>query len=180
MKALLQPPMVTDMRTLHSWNNWIPLKINIFRWRTLQERIPKALTRRGIQVDTTLFGNYEDDMEHILTARESTAQIWNRVATWIKLPPIFVFSVNDLLSPHEPLYQPNTSRKLRQAIILTTAWCIWKAHNNLYTITNQFISKDYFKRSNTFHIFGSKTGRNFVIYIGWIGVIILFNLLYGF
>lgn len=52
------------------WVKWIPLKINCFVWRLLQNRILTSanLIGRGISVSSTLCPfccNVEDDTEHV-------------------------------------------------------------------------------------------------------------------
>jgi len=86
MKRLLQPPSVEDFRLAHTWNNWVPLKTNIFGWRAIQERLPtkKALARRGVNIDSTtcpICNFNEEDMEHLLTACEPTNQLWNQISS---------------------------------------------------------------------------------------------------
>ncbi|KAK1411374.1 hypothetical protein QVD17_37922 [Tagetes erecta] len=53
------------------WNNWVPIKVNIFGWLAEMERIATgtALSQRGISLDTTccpLCGDYEETATHLI------------------------------------------------------------------------------------------------------------------
>ncbi|KAK1409431.1 hypothetical protein QVD17_35957 [Tagetes erecta] len=55
MTMIAQNPNYDSQQLLFSWNRWTPLKVNVFGWRALRNRLPTktALRKRGIQVDST-------------------------------------------------------------------------------------------------------------------------------
>ncbi|KAJ0497884.1 putative reverse transcriptase zinc-binding domain-containing protein [Helianthus annuus] len=118
------------------WNNWVPLKANIFLWKAEMNRIPTltALTSRSIQVGTTvckLCGHDEETSEHLFTSCFFASQVWWLVANWCKVPPIFAFSTRDLLLVHKVQRLDRRLKKVFHGIMITACWCIWKTRNGV-------------------------------------------------
>ncbi|KAL8214499.1 hypothetical protein R6Q57_003948 [Mikania cordata] len=55
--------------------------------------------------------------------------IWQRISSWCKLQPIYVFSVKDLLQIHGLGNWCERKKEAIHAMILTAMWCIWKDRN---------------------------------------------------
>lgn len=136
IKNLVQAPSAVNQSTSFQWNNWLPLKTNIFGWRTILERnaTRKALATRNIHVDSLLCPLCDlcvEDMDHLLNSYIVTNPIWNNLATWFKIPPIYAFSSYDLFRIHKGCNFSKRTKKIIHAIMVSSAWCIWKARNDL-------------------------------------------------
>ncbi|KAK1434527.1 hypothetical protein QVD17_00274 [Tagetes erecta] len=64
MKQLIQSPSVVFGPTSYTWNNWLPLKINIFGWKTIRNRNP---TRKEISDRDCSLKSWGTVMEHGIT-----------------------------------------------------------------------------------------------------------------
>ncbi|KAK1426775.1 hypothetical protein QVD17_15455 [Tagetes erecta] len=115
MRKLLQDPN-SHSNFVVQWNNWVPIKVNIFGWRAEMERIATgtALSQRGISLDTTccpLCGDYEETATHLLTSCYVANMVWQHISSWCKIPPIFAFSVRDILEIHKSVGTSKEKKK---------------------------------------------------------------------
>ncbi|KAK1436726.1 hypothetical protein QVD17_02508 [Tagetes erecta] len=135
MKKLQCNSRIPNQNFIMEWNNWIPKKVNIFMWQAEQERIQtrRNLAIRQIPIDSMdcpLCGIINESATHLFCECEMASTIWAIITNWLKIPPIFVFSIQDILSIHNSI--PIASEKKKKAIhgiLMTTCWCIWKARN---------------------------------------------------
>ncbi|XP_022003660.1 uncharacterized protein LOC110901119 [Helianthus annuus] len=98
------------------------------------ERLPTkcALAIRNISVQNklcVLCGDYAETSEHIFVACQFAQMIWQNIADWCKVPPIFAFELNDVLTLHETCSGSSTKKKVIHAVILVTIWSLWKLRN---------------------------------------------------
>ncbi|XP_076917464.1 uncharacterized protein LOC143577543 [Bidens hawaiensis] len=117
------------------WNSWVPIKVNILAWKAEMDRLPTyvALVKRNVDVGSTcrLCGDYEETCDHLLTSCYFAMLIWQFVSNWCNIPPIFAFSVRDLLTFHEYCNLGLKKNKVLYGVILTACWCIWKTRNEM-------------------------------------------------
>ncbi|XP_076928143.1 uncharacterized protein LOC143591997 [Bidens hawaiensis] len=147
VKKLLVSTEVTIGLDLFCWNNWIPLKVNVFGWRCLQNRLATLveLARRKIIPDSKacpMCGCRLETSEHLFTSCIVACLVWHNISTWCKIPQIFVFSLKDIFDLHK--FIPNSNRRMRifQSIVLIACWCIWQARNKrIYEEENVDVQK---------------------------------------
>ncbi|XP_076910900.1 uncharacterized protein LOC143568697 [Bidens hawaiensis] len=129
------------------WSSWLPAKCNIFMWRTLLDRIPTkvALRRRNILVGDckcVLCGEVEETAEHVFTVCRFADGVWNGIARWCHIPPIFLFSINDIQTIVDQSGSSNRKKELLHGILVLTCWRIWKARNEkVFTKNNTKITE---------------------------------------
>ncbi|PWA81931.1 reverse transcriptase zinc-binding domain-containing protein [Artemisia annua] len=104
-------------------------------WRAAINRLPTKdeLLKRGVplQSDLCVFcSSYAESASHLFTGCIFATEIWSRVATWCRLPPIFAFEVTDLLNL--AVYQAPTSndKYILRGIMVTSIWVLWNERNN--------------------------------------------------
>ncbi|KAK1415527.1 hypothetical protein QVD17_31310 [Tagetes erecta] len=124
MRSLLHRPIVTHGFRLQ-WNNWIPVKVNIFGWRAEMDRIATkdALLMRGIITNSNicpLCGEYNETAAHLLVACYFANMTWHFISSWCKIQPIFAFNIKDILEVHKSIDGSRNKRKVVQGIILTS------------------------------------------------------------
>ncbi|KAJ0837013.1 putative reverse transcriptase zinc-binding domain-containing protein [Helianthus annuus] len=117
------------------WCKWIPFKCDVFVWRAEMGRIPTtdALRKRGINVGEELCPlcrSEEESSDHLFTSCMISAVLWQKVSSWCRVPPIFAFSVRDLLVLHKSGPLKAKERLVFQGIIRVACWCLWLARNN--------------------------------------------------
>ncbi|KAJ0910635.1 putative RNA-directed DNA polymerase [Helianthus annuus] len=134
MKKVLQEVAPQNDIVALKWNGWIPKKANIFLWKALNNRIPTvdALVKRNVQVSSPycrLCEDLEESCEHLFIECRFASEIWNRVASWCKLPPIFLFSLEDLMILPFTTRLDRKMSKIVYGILMTCVWCVWKFRN---------------------------------------------------
>ncbi|MFS8034639.1 putative reverse transcriptase zinc-binding domain-containing protein [Helianthus anomalus] len=117
------------------WCNWIPGKCNVFMWRANLDRIPKAsaLLRRNITVGAGFCyfcGECKKTTEHLFTACIIAHGVWNAIAAWLKIPPVFIFSLKDVIQLPESA-NCSTDKKIMFGICIVTCWKIWATRNEV-------------------------------------------------
>ncbi|XP_071694845.1 uncharacterized protein [Rutidosis leptorrhynchoides] len=73
-------------------NNLVPLKVEIFIWRTRLNRLPTRveLNKRGLDLGSVRCPVCDDDLktvEHSIISCKVASEIWSRVLSWWKLSP---------------------------------------------------------------------------------------------
>ncbi|XP_076889528.1 uncharacterized protein LOC143540314 [Bidens hawaiensis] len=116
------------------WNTWVPLKVNLFGWKAEMERLPTSdeLHKRAFLESTNICPLCEDvleSVEHVLISCYVASVVWQFISSWCGIPPVYAFSVRDLLKEHANVRARDRRRKAIQSIILTACWCLWKTRN---------------------------------------------------
>ncbi|XP_076915165.1 uncharacterized protein LOC143574428 [Bidens hawaiensis] len=136
VRRLLKSQSMVNYLSPYEWNNWVPIKVNVFGWKAQLQRIvtKTALLRRNVHTGCTVCPfclDIDETINHLLIYCLKTDMVWQHIASWCKLPPFFAFSINDVLSYHSSLAQDKRRTKLVQAIFRVTLWCIWRARNDM-------------------------------------------------
>ncbi|KAI3775666.1 hypothetical protein L1987_45415 [Smallanthus sonchifolius] len=125
---------VPDDNSRFMWCKWIPNKCNIFMWRAGMDRIPTqyALRRRNIYVGDGMCvfcGEVEETSDHLFSACRLVDGVWNDIVSWCKIPPIYVFSTNDVLQIVKYAGGSKAKQDILYGVIILACWRIWKARN---------------------------------------------------
>ncbi|PWA92358.1 RNA-directed DNA polymerase, eukaryota, Reverse transcriptase zinc-binding domain protein [Artemisia annua] len=117
------------------WKGWAPLKCKVMAWRAAINRLPTKveLMKRGVplQSDLCIFCRFDaESASHLFTGCIFATEVWSRIATWCRLPPIFAFEVTDLINLAS--YQVPTSKDkyILRGIMITSIWALWNERNN--------------------------------------------------
>jgi len=118
------------------WNSWVPPKVNTLVCRANMDRIPTrdALSKRGVPIQNPLCPACSDQVEsndHVFTSCSFISLVWSFISSWLKIAPIFAFSFDDLLKIHDHASKDKSKKKMIQAIVYSTIWCVWKQRNEL-------------------------------------------------
>ncbi|XP_022041328.1 uncharacterized protein LOC110943906 [Helianthus annuus] len=117
------------------WSSWVPKKVNILAWRAEQDRLStmEGLIKRNIVQSSplcSLCGDYPENADHLLIHCYVASNIWQKVAEWCNISPIFAFNFRELLESSNINGLKKSKKKALYAIILTTCWIIWKGRND--------------------------------------------------
>ncbi|XP_071719607.1 uncharacterized protein [Rutidosis leptorrhynchoides] len=118
-------------------NNLVPLKIGIFVWRVLKERIAVKLelVKRGVNLASLLCPICNKEVEstsHALITCEYAKDVWSRIHNWWSLNFIPSINIESLLKDPNCNTLPRSLQKTWQAISWTTAYFIWKNRNQKF------------------------------------------------
>ncbi|KAI3727188.1 hypothetical protein L1987_66999 [Smallanthus sonchifolius] len=136
MRRLLSPAQNTVDAFVLNWCSVVPLKVNIFAWRAELDRIPtrQALSRRKVSLmsdSCPLCSEHVESVEHLFTSCFYATMLWGFISSWCVTPPIFVFSIRDILELHKTSLVESKKNKALQVVILAALWCTWKLRNQV-------------------------------------------------
>ncbi|KAK2360207.1 hypothetical protein QL285_085498 [Trifolium repens] len=118
------------------WHKQVPLKVSIFAWRLLRDRLPTKtnLVTRGIlspDLDTCVTGcGGAESAQHLFLTCGTFGSLWPLVRAWIG------FSSADPLSLSDHFVQfthsaggPRVRRSFLQLVWLACVWVVWNERN---------------------------------------------------
>ncbi|KAJ0667015.1 putative RNA-directed DNA polymerase [Helianthus annuus] len=116
------------------WCKWVPIKCNLFVWRAGLGRIPTGdeLQKRGIDVGEGICPLCKSEVEtaaHLFTSCYIAAVLWQKISSWCRIPPIYPFSVKDLLEFHKYCSLSSEAKVALHGIIFSACWCLWLMRN---------------------------------------------------
>ncbi|XP_022032949.1 uncharacterized protein LOC110934063 [Helianthus annuus] len=116
------------------WCKWVPIKCNVFVWRAGLGRIPTVdeLQKRGMDVGEgfcPLCRSEEETASHLFTSCYIAAVLWQKISGWCRIPPIYAFSVKDLLEFHKYCSLGTEAKDALHGIMFTACWCLWLMRN---------------------------------------------------
>ncbi|KAI3744198.1 hypothetical protein L1987_57274 [Smallanthus sonchifolius] len=123
-----------DSSNVMRWCKWIPVKCNVFMWRAWLDRIPTkvALSKRNINVGNKLCvmcEEAEETVDHVFAGCRVTDGIWSGIASWCRIPPLFLFSIHDLQNVIDHLGYSSVKKDIILGIMMIACWRIWKMRN---------------------------------------------------
>ncbi|KAI3721405.1 hypothetical protein L2E82_32415 [Cichorium intybus] len=136
LRRFMENQLVTDDDSWKfSWVNWVPLKVNCFVWRLLQDRLPVAvkLVERGVNLISDICPLCKSDIEtvnHVFFECSVAKHVWQRFVSWWKLSMILPCSRDSLREILVSSLGDKKKEKLRKALLFAVLWCVWKARND--------------------------------------------------
>ncbi|GKB82119.1 reverse transcriptase domain, reverse transcriptase zinc-binding domain protein [Tanacetum coccineum] len=117
------------------WNKNLPIKINVFSWRLIRDRMPTHfnLDLRGIVVDSTRFPVCDEAIEtsqHLFVECTIASSLCSMVATWwgfANFPKI----LGDLIQWGDRVTYNKPIKACFDTVVQTTFWTIWNYRNKL-------------------------------------------------
>ncbi|KAJ0581748.1 putative reverse transcriptase zinc-binding domain-containing protein [Helianthus annuus] len=94
----------------------------------------EALLHRNVGIgDSTcpMCSTEVETADHMFIVCFIASMVWNGVSNWCKIPYIFAFSIQDLLSVYKGLSVSERKKDAVQGIIMIACWSLWRARNNV-------------------------------------------------
>nr|KAJ0222724.1 hypothetical protein LSAT_V11C200053840 [Lactuca sativa] len=115
------------------WNRSVQIKINVFIWHLLIDRllVKSKLVERGVDLDSVLCPlchNAPEDVVHLFIQCPIATQIWRRVSLWLDLDILVFITMRDMM---DWIVARPTIRQLVNIPRLTTLWCVPCDHPEL-------------------------------------------------
>ena len=125
------------------WSKFVPIKINIFAWRLLLNRLPTKtnLNDRDIDVPDILCpmcNQVQEDASHIFMHCEVASQVWVKIAQWTGLSFPQWLNIEDFWSWIAVAHLNGKQRIIIEVIILSTLWSIWRYRNSVIFQDSKF------------------------------------------
>ncbi|XP_035841319.1 uncharacterized protein LOC118488201 [Helianthus annuus] len=100
------------------------------------EQLPTrdALRKRLVQIESDACSLSEEVAEtddHLFTACSFACEVWQDIMAWCRLPPLFAFSISDIILYHKTVKGNKEHIKMVKPIMLLGYWSLWKAPNEL-------------------------------------------------
>ncbi|XP_022011459.1 uncharacterized protein LOC110911173 [Helianthus annuus] len=117
------------------WNKWAANKCCLFVWRALQGRIPTAtqLRGRGVQIPSVickLCGRADETPNHLLVSCCHANSVWEQIRSWVKITGTRKpETLKEVIEDINVCQWPKVKKKAVHAIVMLTAWVIWKNRN---------------------------------------------------
>ncbi|XP_024640724.1 uncharacterized protein [Medicago truncatula] len=133
-----------SVMSISLWHKEVPLKVVLFAWRLLRDRLPTKdnLHRRhvlGVDDQYCVGGcGLVETSNHLFLHCNIFGSVWNYIFQWIGIATVMPFDVTGLFKQFTLLGGFSKSRQsILQVIWFATLWEIWKERNNRF-----FNSKD--------------------------------------
>jgi hypothetical protein len=119
------------------WNKVVPVKVSVFAWRFMENRIPTRdnLFKRGIlNIDAqhcVLGCGFDETLSHLFFTCDKTHKVWHGMLQWLGIQS--VLHNNQVVHAHQFSGLQVRFLKYRrcfQVIWLATIWGIWRARND--------------------------------------------------
>jgi hypothetical protein len=154
------------------WHKHVPLKVSIFAWRLLQNRLPTRmnLVRRGILFENAarcLLGcDANETCQHLFISCDFYGILWQKVRSWLGVSGPDSFTVSDhFFQFSHSAGGLRARRSFMHLVWLLCTWIIWndrnqRLFNNLGSSIDQLLEKVkryslwWLKASNVIFVFG--------------------------
>ncbi|CAJ2670980.1 unnamed protein product [Trifolium pratense] len=137
-QALISHALVTmDAADNLVWHPQVPLKVSIFAWRLLRDRLPtrvNLVTRRVLSstASTCVFGCHEaESAHHLFISCRIVSSLWDLVRAWIGIPLVDSSTLRGHFTQFT--FSAGVSRARRsflQLIWLVCVWVVWTERNH--------------------------------------------------
>ncbi|GJZ19234.1 RNA-directed DNA polymerase, eukaryota [Tanacetum coccineum] len=113
------------------WSKVVPIKINVFIWRMILDKLPTRLNLmlRGLDVQSNLCGicgTHIESIDHVMLHCQVASDLWRLIGRWWNLViPVFI-SFKEFLSWLDNLNISSVSKKVFNVVVITAAWSIWR------------------------------------------------------
>ncbi|XP_071718367.1 uncharacterized protein [Rutidosis leptorrhynchoides] len=122
----------------HTRSKFIPLKINIFIWRLIMDRLPTRtnLAVKGFDIDTIICPICSvggDSRDHTFIFCRIANSTWRRIRIWMAIPwPDSFIAIEDAFNWMDSL-NGSLSKKTRiYGSIAATLWWLWRFRNDTF------------------------------------------------
>ncbi|XP_045797575.1 uncharacterized protein LOC123891718 [Trifolium pratense] len=119
------------------WHSQVPLKVSIFAWRLLRDRLPTRanLVIRGVlspTVATCVFGcGAAESAHHLFLSCSTAGSLWDLVHAWIDISLVDSTSLRDhFVQFTASLGGSRARRSFLQLVWLACVWVIWTERNH--------------------------------------------------
>nr|GEV76473.1 putative RNA-directed DNA polymerase, eukaryota, reverse transcriptase zinc-binding domain protein [Tanacetum cinerariifolium] len=134
--GLVDSVMLDNGHDATPWNQYLPIKVNVFVWRLMLNRLPSRvnLDRRNIEVDSLLCPSCLEDVEttnHTFFNCGLAKDLWALLAKWWELDVPVCGNFSDWKSWLDSVGISSKARLYLDGVGGTLLWSIWNLRNCL-------------------------------------------------
>ena len=135
-RSLIDSKTLDTVPTATRWVRSIPIKVNIFIWRLMLNKIPSRvnLDRKGIDVGSTLCPICQADVEtvnHVFFSCDMALDLWAMLAWWWELDIPVCANIMEWFEWLGSLQVSNKVKSIIEGVGRTLMWSIWSFRNRL-------------------------------------------------
>ena len=141
-QAEAEPPDVTTGDLI--WHKQVPLKVSIFAWQLLRDRLPTKnnLLRRGVidaeAVMCVTGCGLEESAPHLFIHCPTFGTLWQHIRSWIGMSGVDPLTIDDHFTQFTHSSGHSKARQsFLQLIWLLYVWLVWNERNNRLYINIQ-------------------------------------------
>ncbi|XP_024636621.2 uncharacterized protein [Medicago truncatula] len=129
------PPVAVDDLDL-VWHKQVPLKVSVFAWRLLRDRLPtrtNLIARRVLSSDMSscVAGcGHPESARHLFLLCDTFGSLWHLVRDWIGCFGVDTDNISAHFLQFTHLIGGGAARSFMQLIWLLCAWVVWNERNN--------------------------------------------------
>ncbi|XP_071689069.1 uncharacterized protein [Rutidosis leptorrhynchoides] len=117
-------------------NYLVPLKVELFIWRTRHKRLPTRVELDKCRIDLgtvrcPVCDNGLESVDHSIILCSFAFDVWNRVFDWWNLGSFSNMSINEAFLGNGHTFTTDVGKQLWQATEWVTSYSIWKNRNAL-------------------------------------------------
>ncbi|CAJ2670867.1 unnamed protein product [Trifolium pratense] len=119
------------------WHPQVPLKVSIFAWRLLRDRLPTRanLVSRGVlssTADACVFGcGVTESAHHLFLSCSTVGSLWDLVRAWVGISPMDFTTLRDHFVQFTVSAGASRARRsFLQLLWLVCVWVIWTERNH--------------------------------------------------
>nr|GEV19201.1 RNA-directed DNA polymerase, eukaryota [Tanacetum cinerariifolium] len=129
VRSIIDTGFLVNDNTPTRWSKVVPIKINVFMWKLLFDKLPTRdnLEKKGLDVPSILCGICDDVTEtasHVFLRCEFALEIWRQIARWWDLDIPHMLSMKELLGWVDNLKISKIQKKGLYNIVITATWSI--------------------------------------------------------
>jgi hypothetical protein len=129
------PRMDTPMDLV--WHHQVPLKVSVFAWRIIRDRLPtkaNLVVRGVIPTEATYCVSgcgHVETVEHLFLSCSTFASLWQQVRDWIGFVGVDSNNISDHLVQFKYMTGAGKAKRwFLQLIWLLCTWVVWNERNN--------------------------------------------------
>jgi len=133
---IAQEPVVVDFALELVWHNQVPLKVSVFAWRLLRDRLPTKINLIDRQVLTTDMSlcvagcGHPESAQHLFLLCNIFGSIWHMVRDWIGCYGVEADNISNHFLQFTYLTGGGKAKcSFMQLIWLICAWVVWNERN---------------------------------------------------
>ncbi|GJY04134.1 RNA-directed DNA polymerase, eukaryota, reverse transcriptase zinc-binding domain protein [Tanacetum coccineum] len=141
LSNLIQDKLLADsnLGNHHTWNSWVPNKVNVYVWRASLDRLPSRvnLVNRGVNLVSKLcpFCELEDEtLEHCLIKYSHVQTWWHKVWSWLRFNTTFSIphvTIKDIAAGNVGITGNHILAKIFHGVFQCVLWAIWRWRNKV-------------------------------------------------
>ncbi|KAJ9543652.1 LOW QUALITY PROTEIN: hypothetical protein OSB04_023359 [Centaurea solstitialis] len=135
IRKVIDTALLRSADTKTFWTSWIPSKINVHIWRTLNDPLPtlENLEKCGVCLQSNqckLCNSFSESSKHLFLDCSTTRIVSAHLSSWVDWWPTNVSSISGFWAVLDAHHRNGTQKKVIALIMAAFLWTMWMHRNN--------------------------------------------------